>query len=47
MEAFFGCLHYAPRGCVGQGKFLLKTMLPPRPDTQGPGKVVDHVVVMV
>jgi hypothetical protein len=34
MEAFFGCLYYAPRGCVGQGKFLLKTMLPPRPDTQ-------------
>lgn len=33
MEAFFGCLYNAPRGCVGQGKFLLKTMLPPRPDT--------------
>lgn len=34
MEAFFGCPYYAPRGCLGQGKFLLKTMLPPRPDTQ-------------
>ena len=34
MEAFFGCPYNTPRGCVGQGKFLLKTMLPPRPDTR-------------